>query len=102
MHLDSKLPLFVFSLPFFSIIVPFCYKVDLSAPSTIMESPASSPQTPATSTLHPPATDASQYTHAADISTSVYPIENASESGVDVTDGGRKLSNRKKLTMAGV
>ncbi|XP_028425777.1 polycystic kidney disease 1 like 1 [Perca flavescens] len=83
------------------IEVPFCSKVDLSAPSTIMESPASSPQTPATSTLHQPATDASQYTHAADISTSVYPIENASESGVDVTDSGRKLSNnRKKSTMA--
>ncbi|XP_037613525.1 polycystic kidney disease 1 like 1 [Sebastes umbrosus] len=47
------------------IEVPFCYTVDLSAPSTIMEGPANSPQT---STLHPPATDASQYTRADDTS----------------------------------
>ncbi|KAA8580858.1 hypothetical protein FQN60_013816 [Etheostoma spectabile] len=84
------------------IEVPFCYKVDLSAPSTIMESPASSPQTPVTSTLHPPATDASQYTQAADISTSVYPAENFSKSRVDLTDSGRKLHNRKKSNMAEV
>ncbi|XP_034416623.1 polycystic kidney disease 1 like 1 [Cyclopterus lumpus] len=37
------------------IEVPFCYTVDLSAPSTIMEGPAT--QTPGTSTQPPPAAD---------------------------------------------
>lgn len=57
-----------------SVLVPFCYTVDLSAPSSIMEGPATSPQTPLTSTLHAPATDASQYTSAP-----IFLIENAAE-----------------------
>ncbi|KAE8279963.1 Polycystic kidney disease 1 like 1 Protein abecobe [Larimichthys crocea] len=56
------------------IDVPFCYTVDLSAPSSIMEGPATSPQTPLTSTLHAPATDALQYTSAP-----IFLIENAAE-----------------------
>ncbi|KAG8009401.1 Polycystic kidney disease 1 like 1 [Nibea albiflora] len=56
------------------IDVPFCYTVDLSAPSSIMEGPATPPQTPLTSTLHAPATDASQYTSAP-----IFLIENAVE-----------------------
>ncbi|XP_034562845.1 polycystic kidney disease 1 like 1 [Notolabrus celidotus] len=39
--------------------VPFCYTVDLGAPSNIFEGSAAPPQTPGASTLHPPATDAS-------------------------------------------
>ncbi|KAL6097956.1 pkd1l1 [Pungitius sinensis] len=40
------------------IQVPFCYTVDLSAPSSIVEGSAISPLTPGTSTHYPPATDA--------------------------------------------
>ncbi|XP_078019104.1 polycystin-1-like protein 1 [Epinephelus lanceolatus] len=66
-----------------AIEVPFCYTVDLSAPSTIIEGPAASPQT---STLHPPATDASQYIHAVNISTPVSPIESALETRAKTLD----------------
>lgn len=61
---------------FFLVLVPFCYSVDLSAPSTIVEGPATSPQTPAAFTLHSGATDASQYTAAVNISAFVSLIEN--------------------------
>ncbi|XP_050922890.1 LOW QUALITY PROTEIN: polycystic kidney disease 1 like 1 [Lates calcarifer] len=44
------------------IEVPFCYTVDLGAPSTIIKGPASSPQTPGTSTPHPSDPDTSDYT----------------------------------------
>lgn len=86
----KKITLILFS--FFSILVPFCYTVDLSDPSTIMEGPATSLQT---STLHPPATDASQYTHAVKTSTAVSLNENAAETRA-------KNHDRKKSTMAGV
>ncbi|KAM6908104.1 polycystin-1-like protein 1 [Lycodopsis pacificus] len=65
------------------IEVPFCYTVDLSAPSTIMEGAATSPQTPGTSTQHPPATGASQDTHTSD---PVVLIQNASETMADLTE----------------
>ncbi|XP_068438427.1 polycystin-1-like protein 1 [Clinocottus analis] len=39
------------------IEVPFCYTVDLGAPSNIKEGPATSPQTLGTSTQHAPAAD---------------------------------------------
>lgn len=42
--------------------MPFCYTVDLGAPSTIIKGPASSPQTPGTSTPHPSDPDTSDYT----------------------------------------
>lgn len=47
----------------FSILVPFCYTVDVSAPSSIVEGSAISPLTPGTSTHYPPAPGASQCTH---------------------------------------
>ncbi|KAK9527852.1 hypothetical protein VZT92_014377 [Zoarces viviparus] len=65
------------------IEVPFCYTVDLSAPSTIMEGAATSPQTPGTSTQHPPATGASQDIHTSD---PVVLIQNASETMADLTE----------------
>ncbi|XP_073344382.1 polycystin-1-like protein 1 [Pagrus major] len=66
------------------IEVPFCYAVDLTAPSTIMEGPATSPQTFVTST------------------------QNSSESSIqklnlNVTGSGTlSENNRKKTTMAGL
>ncbi|XP_044033057.1 polycystic kidney disease 1 like 1 [Siniperca chuatsi] len=84
------------------IEVPFCYTLDLSAPSTILEGPATSPQTP--STLHLPATDASQYTPA--VNTSL--IEDAPETRakklyLNMTDSVTlSKNNRKKSTMAGL
>ncbi|XP_044196388.1 polycystic kidney disease 1 like 1-like [Thunnus albacares] len=82
--------------------VPFCYTVDLSAPSTISEGPATSPQTPGTSTLHPPAADASHYTRTVPLS------ENASETAAkkqnpNVTDSETSLKrNRNTLHIAGL
>lgn len=82
LDMDSK-PLFHFQEKKFSpsffilLLVPFCYSVDLSAPSTIVEGPAASPQTPAAFTLRSGATDASQYTAAVNISAFVSLIENA-------------------------
>ncbi|XP_070784659.1 polycystin-1-like protein 1 [Enoplosus armatus] len=85
------------------IEVPFCYTMDLGAPSTIMEGPADSPQTP--STLHPPATDGSQhYTRA--VNTSL--IESVSETkakklNLNATGSGTlSKNNRKKSTTAGL
>nr|XP_046228097.1 polycystic kidney disease 1 like 1 [Scatophagus argus] len=78
--------------------VPFCYKVDLSAPATIMEGPS-------TSTLRPPATDASQYTRAD--STAISLAEKASETEAEnlspkVTDYGTSSEkNRKNSTIVG-
>uniref|UniRef100_A0A673BEL3 Uncharacterized protein n=1 Tax=Sphaeramia orbicularis TaxID=375764 RepID=A0A673BEL3_9TELE len=43
------------------IEIPFCYTVDLNAPSAIMDNLATSPPIPETSTLNPPNTDATQY-----------------------------------------
>ena len=89
------------SILFFSILVPFCYTVDLSDPSTIMEGPA-------TSTLHPPATYASQYPRAVKTSPAVSLNENAAETkaknqNLNATDSGTlSKNNRKKSTMAGV
>lgn len=108
MHVDmySKLPLFDLEeiLTFLlscSVLVPFCYTVDLSAPSTIVEGPAASPQTHGTSTLHPPATDASQYTRA--VSTSSASENRAKKLNLNVTDSGTlSKNNRKKSTTAGV
>ncbi|XP_044196392.1 polycystic kidney disease 1 like 1-like [Thunnus albacares] len=82
--------------------VPFCYTVDLSALSTISEGPATSLQTPGTSTLHPPAADASHYTHTVPLS------ENASETAAkkqnpNVTDSETSLKrNRNTLHITGL
>ncbi|CAK6980027.1 polycystic kidney disease 1 like 1, partial [Scomber scombrus] len=65
------------------IEVPFCYTVDLSAPSTIIEGPAISPQTPGTSSLHPPAADSPHYTHTVQAFPTVYLTENASETAAE-------------------
>uniref|UniRef100_A0A8C2ZWB2 Polycystic kidney disease 1b n=1 Tax=Cyclopterus lumpus TaxID=8103 RepID=A0A8C2ZWB2_CYCLU len=62
------------------IEVPFCYTVDLSAPSTIMEGPAT--QTPGTSTQPPPAAGASQFPHTVDTSAPVILSQNASETSM--------------------
>lgn len=105
----SQLPLFhlqeknVTLILFTCLLVPFCYTVDLSTPSTIMESPATSPHTPGISTLHPPATDASQYTSAP-----ASLIENAFETTarkLNLNAGDHETlsgNNRKKSAMAGV
>ncbi|XP_035510575.1 polycystic kidney disease 1 like 1 [Morone saxatilis] len=91
-----------------AIEVPFCYTVDLSAPSPIMEDPATSPETLTTSNLHPPATDFSQYTRAVNTSTPISLTENASETrakkrNVNMTDSTTlSKSNKKKSTMAGL
>lgn len=90
--------------PSFSpVLVPFCYTVDLSAPSAIMEGSATSPQAPATSTLHPRVTDASQYTAAVNTSAFVSLNENESRAKKpNVTNSGTSsTNNRKKSTMAG-
>lgn len=90
--------------PSFSpFLVPFCYTVDLSAPSAIMEGSATSPQAPATSTLHPRVTDASQYTAAVNTSAFVSLNENESRAKKpNVTNSGTSsTNNRKKSTMAG-
>ncbi|XP_045922035.1 polycystic kidney disease 1 like 1 [Micropterus dolomieu] len=78
------------------IEVPFCYTVHLGAPSTIVEGPATS--------LHPPATDASQHTHPVNNSL----IKNASETtakklNLNVTDSGTlSKNNRKKSAVSGL
>lgn len=90
--------------PSFSpVLVPFCYTVDLSAPSAIMEGSATSPQAPATSTLHPLVTDASQYTAAVNTSAFVSLNENETRAKKpNVTNSGTSsTNNRKKSTMAG-
>lgn len=96
-HLQERLLTFIL---FCSVQVPFCYTVDLSAPSAIMEGPATSPQTPETSTLHPPATD------AVNTAALVSPIESASEiraRNLNVTDGGAlSKNNREESAMDGV
>lgn len=45
-----------------SIPVPFCYTVDLRAPSAIMEDPVISPLTPESTTLYHPDAKESRYT----------------------------------------
>ncbi|KAM4719111.1 polycystin-1-like protein 1 [Anableps anableps] len=50
------------------IEVPFCYTVDASAPSAILENPTTSTLTPEMSSLHPPSTDVLQNHHPADAS----------------------------------
>ena len=96
-------------IPFFcSILVPFCYTVDLSAPSTIIEGPATSPQTPGASSLHPPAADSPHYTHTVQAFPTVSLTENASETAAEklnlsVTDSETALTrNRDTSHITGV
>ncbi|KAM9337218.1 polycystin-1-like protein 1 [Symphorus nematophorus] len=64
--------------------VPFCSTVDLSAPSTVMEGPATSSQIPVTSTQHASETSAKKL-------------------NLNVTDGGTLWkNNRKKSAVAGL
>ncbi|XP_076014465.1 polycystin-1-like protein 1 [Genypterus blacodes] len=64
-----------------AIEVPFCYTVDLSAPSRIMAAPPAPGRVPGAPTLHPTATDSSQFTRrtATHTSAPALPTENAPE-----------------------
>lgn len=98
---------FIYYIFFCSILVPFCYTLDLGAPSTVIEGPATSPQTPGTSTLHPPAADASHYTRTVHAFATFPLTENASETAAErqnrnVTDRETSLKrNRNTLYIAG-
>lgn len=91
-----------------SILVPFCYTVDLSAPSNIIEDPATSPQTTGTASLHPPAADAPHYTHIAQSfathTLTVKASETADEKqNLSVTDGKTAITRNKNIShIAGV
>ncbi|XP_065805230.1 polycystin-1-like protein 1 [Labrus bergylta] len=73
------------------IEVPFCYTLDLSAPSTILEGSATSPQSPATSTLSPPVKDALQVTMAVNVSKT-----RARKRNQNLADSSVLLKNNRK------
>lgn len=73
-----------------SILVPFCYTVDLSTMAAIMKSPV-------TSTLHPPVTNVSQNTQTTPYSSSS-PVTVATfetrKGDVDLADSGASTNRR--------
>ncbi|XP_068160681.1 polycystin-1-like protein 1 [Antennarius striatus] len=81
--------------------VLFCYTVDVTAPSTIMEGQDTSSKIPATSTQHQPAVDGPQHNPAFYTSASVSLGDKTSGTSskvqnLNVTDGGTSSKNSEK------
>ncbi|KAM6971589.1 polycystin-1-like protein 1 [Tautogolabrus adspersus] len=86
------------------IEVPFCYTLDLSAPSTILEGSATSPQSPGTSILPPPVNDALQVSMAVNVSETRARKrnQNLAESSVSLKNNRKKSSLTKAEHLSSV